>query len=112
MEPGSKDKRFLDMARGVATTSKCRMKHGALVVKHSRVLGSSPNIKKNDPLYVDYQFSSIHAEVAALRKAGWPVKATVYVARVNRDGESRLSMPCANCEAVLERLRCRVFWTD
>lgn len=106
-----KDTRFLDMARGVATLSTCRYRHGALVVKHSKVLGASPNILRNNPRYVDYRFSSVHAEVAALRKAGWPHKATVYVARINALGASRLSRPCPNCQAVLNEYRCRVVWT-
>lgn len=103
--------RFLSMALGVATTSKCNMKHGAIVVKHGHVLGSSTNIWKNDPKNVDYSHSSVHAEIAALRKAGWPRKATVYVARVNNLGESRLSKPCANCQAVLDEMKCKVVWS-
>lgn len=99
------------MALGVATTSTCRFKHGAVVVKHGRVLGSSPNKMKNSPKYVDWRHSSIHAEIAALKKAGWPKRATVYVARVNNLGEARLSKPCANCQEVLDGLRCKVEWT-
>lgn len=87
------------------------MRHGAVVVKHGHVLGSSPNVNKNDPRYVDHRHASIHAEVAALRKAGFPKRATVYVARVNRFGDPRLSQPCANCQEVLDELRCKVVWT-
>lgn len=103
--------RFLSMAMGVATTSKCRMKHGAIVVKHGHVLGSSPNLWKNDPKNVDFQHASVHAEIAALRKAGWPKKVDLYVARVNGNGESRLSKPCANCQAVLDEMKIRVVYT-
>lgn len=104
--------RFLGMACGVALTSECRFRHGAVVVRHGHVLGVGCNVQKNDPKYVDHVHSQIHAEIAALKRAGWPMKATIYVARVNGDGESRLSKPCANCQAVLRAYKCKVFWTE
>lgn len=103
--------RFLNMALGVASTSTCRQRHGAIVVRHGRVLGSSTNITKNSPKYVDWTHSSIHAEIAALRKARWPRKATIYVARINGQGESRFSKPCANCQIILDEYRIKVVHT-
>lgn len=107
----AKDQKFLDMAMGVALTSDCRMKHGAVVVKHGHVLGFSANLWRNNPKNVDPEFCSVHAEIAALRKAGMPKKATVYVARVNNHGEPRLSKPCPNCQEVLDGLKAKVYWT-
>lgn len=107
-----KDRRYLDMASGVALTSKCRMKHGAVVVKHSKVRGASPNISKNNPRYVDWQHASKHAEIRAMHRAGWPLKATIYVARVNNNGESRLSKPCSNCQPILDQFKTRVVYTE
>lgn len=103
--------RFLERACGVALTSTCRQKHGAIVVHHGKVLGASTNIPKNDPKYVDWHSASVHAEIAALRKARWPRKATIYVARVNRFGEIRLSKPCAACQHVLDLYRIKVVHT-
>lgn len=112
-EPASKKmQRFLDMAAGVALESECKFRHGAIVVMHGRVRGSSPNLYKNDPRYVDHRHSQIHAEIAAMKKAGWPRRATIYVARVNGHGETRLSKPCANCAEILEEFRCKVIWTE
>lgn len=111
MEPGSKDRRFLDMACGIAVTSECRMKHGALVVRHSKILGASPNVEKNSPKYVGWQHASVHAEIRAMQRAGWPSKVTVYVARVNNFGEPRLSRPCANCQAILDQFKVKVVYT-
>ena len=107
-----KDKRYLNMAAGVATQSLCRMKHGAVVVKHSKILGASPNIEKNSPKFVGWQHASIHAEVRALRRAGFPKKATVYVARVNNFGQERLSRPCDTCQELIDSLNCKVVWTE
>lgn len=104
--------RFLAMACGVATQSECKFKHGAVVVRHGKVLGSSPNVQKNDPLYVDWTHSQVHAEIRALQRAGFPKKVTVFVARINGHGEPRNSKPCANCQTVLDSLQCKVFYTE
>jgi tRNA(Arg) A34 adenosine deaminase TadA len=103
--------KFLERAMGVALTSSCRYRHGAIVVKHGHVLGSGTNRIRNDPKYVDWRSSSIHAEIVALRRASFPKRATIYVARVNRLGEPRLSKPCANCQEVLDGLRIKVIHT-
>ena len=104
--------RYLEMALGVAMTSKCRQKHGAVVVKHGKVLGVGANVMKNDPRTVDWTRCHIHAEITALKKAGFPRKATVYVARINGKGEARFSRPCPSCAEVLSGLRCKVLWTE
>ena len=103
--------RFLELAKGVALTSECRQRHGCVVVRHGRILGAAPNVMKNSPKYVDWRYSSVHAEIAAMRKAGWPRKATIWVARVNSLGESRLSKPCNNCQIVLDKFKCKVYYT-
>lgn len=109
-EFSSQDK-FLGMAAGIAMTSKCRFRHGCIVVKSGRVLAASPNIWRNNPLYVDWQHCSIHAEARALRKAGFPKRATVYVCRINRHGELRYSKPCDGCMSLIEELQCKVVHT-
>ncbi len=112
-EPASKkDKKFLQMAMGVAALSESRFKHGALVVRHSHILGASPNIPKNNPRYCPVESCSIHAERAALRKAGYPQRAIIYVARINSKGERRLSKPCESCAKLIEELKCKVVWTE
>lgn len=87
------------------------MKHGAVIVKHGHILGVSPNLVKNDPRFVNYKECHVHAELAALRRANYPRKATIYVARVNNQGEDRMSRPCINCQEVLDGLQCKVYWT-
>lgn len=42
---------------------------------------------------------SVHAEARVLRKSGYG--ATVYVARVLRNGQFALAKPCGYCQAVL-----------
>jgi hypothetical protein len=100
------------MAAGVALTSECKFRHGAVVVRHGKVLAASPNIQKNDPRFVDFRHSQVHAEIAALKKAGWPRGVHLYVVRINRNGEFRLSMPCANCQEVIDEHRVKVVWSE
>lgn len=108
----SKNEKFLAMAIGVALTSQCRFKHGAIVVKHGRVRGFGTNVQKNDPKNVDFEHCSVHAEMVAGRKAKWPYKATIYVARINNLGQPRMSKPCTKCQIVLDEVRFRVVWTE
>lgn len=106
----SRDARILDRAVGVAMTSTCRWKHGAVLAKGSRVLTWSPNVLRNDSR-IDYTGATYHAEEAALRELcratgetygrGNFKGVTAYVARVNNFGETRLSRPCKNCWKLL-----------
>lgn len=44
---------------------------------------------------------STHAEEDALRRCGNPKGATIYVARVGRNGKPALAKPCEHCEPML-----------
>ena len=98
---------FLSVARYMARKSEARQKHGAVIVNSGRVLGTGFNKDKNHPDSVSPEHikthCSVHAEVDAIRDAGWNVKgATLYVARVNRQGKDRNSKPCDRCTVVIE----------
>jgi deoxycytidylate deaminase len=103
----NREKAYLSVARYFASKSKARRMHGAVVVKSGRVLGTGFNKDRNNPYYVSPEHikthCSVHAEVDAIRDAGWNVKgAVLYVARVNARGEDRNSKPCIRCEAVIQ----------
>jgi deoxycytidylate deaminase len=108
----NKDERFLQMAMGVALGSKCRFRHGCLVIKHGRVLAFSPNVQRNDPKNVNFQDCSFHAEERALKRAHYPKRAIIYVARVNSIGKRRFSRPCQRCMKLISSLKCRVVYTE
>jgi deoxycytidylate deaminase len=102
-----REKAFLSVARYLATKSVSKQKHGAIVVKGGRVLGTGYNKDRNHPDYVSPEHikthCSVHAEVEAIRDAGWNVKgAVLYVARVNNHGKDRYSKPCDRCAVVIE----------
>jgi deoxycytidylate deaminase len=91
----------LDLAVNVAQSSECRMKHGAVVVRGGSVISVGINKNRNHPTVVSSEHikthCSVHAEIDALRKVKNAKGATIYVARVNRKGQDRLSRPCDRC---------------
>lgn len=104
--------KYLEKALEVAETSKCRYKHGCIVVSRGRVIAQATNKKIGDPEY-QWRRSYIHAEIAAVLAAGSYAKGSkVYVARVNRNGEPAMSKPCKKCERYLKRYGVsEVVWT-
>lgn len=109
---------FLSAARYFAGKSTSRRKHGAVIVKSGRVLGTGYNKDTNDPMIVSPEHikthCSRHAEIEAIRDANWNVRgAVLYVARVNRSGQDRNSKPCIRCEAVIEATQIKkVIYTE
>lgn len=93
-------------------TSKCRYKHGCVVVSNGRVVAAATNKKIGDP-YTHWRRSYVHAEAAAIIAAGTKANgATVYVARISSDGTVTLSKPCKRCDGYMERFGVsRVVWT-
>lgn len=103
-----KQKAYLNLARDLATRSKQKHRHGAVVVKSGRVLGVGYNKRRNSPLIVNpgrhRHDSGYHAEFDALRYVKNPSGCVVYVARVNNNGEDRLSKPCSICHELMDEL--------
>lgn len=102
----ARELRFIERATGVALTSTCHYRHGAVITRGSKVVAWSPNIHRNDP-DLDHANSSWHAEEAAIRELCRSTGQTygrasfknysIFVARVNPRNEPRLSRPCEVC---------------
>lgn len=101
----------MEKAIELAKTSKCRHKHGCVIVKNGRIIAESTNKKVGDPS-IQWRLA-MHAEFAAVVAAGSDaVGATLYVARVQADGTTALSKPCKKCESIMKRSGIsRVVWT-
>jgi len=95
----NRERQYLDRAKKVAKTSKCRVKHGAIIVSGNSILSFAVNRDRNNPCFVDHpkRDASVHAEIGALRMASKTKGAVMYIARVNNQGEPRMSRPCAKC---------------
>jgi pyrimidine deaminase RibD-like protein len=105
--------RFLEMAIDIAATSKCRYRHGCVVVANGVVVAEATNKKLRTADSNNWRIAHVHAEEAAIAAAGTRARgATVYVARVGRDGTPALSKPCKRCERRLARIGvAKVVWT-
>jgi deoxycytidylate deaminase len=112
------EKSFLSVARYMATKSMSRQRHGAILVKGGRVIGTGFNKDRNHPDRVSPEHikthCSVHAEIDAIRDASWNVKgAILYIARVNTKGEDRYSKPCNRCEVVITETQIKkVIYTE
>ena len=104
--------KYLQKALEIAKTSKCRYKHGCVVVNNGRIVSVATNKKVGDP-ETHWRKAHVHAEAAALIAAGSKAYgSTVYVARAAADGSPADSKPCKKCDRYLERFGvAQVRWT-
>lgn len=110
--------RHLERALAVAATSTQPYRHGVVIAHGSRVLSVGVNTRRNRPEICTNPQSEAgyHAEVAALRSLNTTVpyaKLSLYSARVDKDGKSKLAKPCTRCRAVLEFVGLHnIYWTE
>lgn len=103
-----KQKSFLNLAIRLAETSELAQQHGAVIVKGGSVLSLGVNKWRNKSVNppVDGSYNphlSYHAEVDAINHANSDLNgATVYVARIGKDGTPRFSRPCSRCTQALK----------
>jgi deoxycytidylate deaminase len=95
--------KHLEAAKKLASLSRCRQKHGALVVRNGQVVSAGVNLSRGTA-DVHWPFASEHAEERAISQAGRDARgATLYVARVNRLGDAQLSKPCERCRSAIRK---------
>lgn len=104
--------KYLGIALDVARKSKCRYKHGCVVVSNGRVIAHATNKKIGDPK-LEWRRSHVHAEAAAAIAAGSRIAgAHVYVARISPTGLPLESRPCRKCQRYLQRMGvAKITWT-
>lgn len=100
-------KAYLNVARYLAQKSDLKHKHGAVVVKSGRVLGTGFNKRRNYPNVIPdgkhREQCHLHAEASAIREAGMNARGgTIFVARISRSGGDLLSKPCDNCQKLID----------
>src|SRR5580693_3718965 len=101
---------LLTIASQVADASTDRTRKafvGAVAVRRDGKIVRSRN---GSTPYPNGKSPSCHAEARTLRKSGYG--ATVYVARVRRDGSLALAKPCVHCMGSLRAMGVEiVYWT-
>lgn len=96
---------------------------GAVIVKNKRIIGSGKNSRKSHPLQRLFSKSdlkiALHAEISAIVDAlrnhdeQELVGATIYVARVLKNGSRAIAKPCPICERAIKAYGIEaVHWTD
>jgi len=103
-------KRYLSLAQDVASRSEYgKLWHGAVLVKGGSVISTAHNKDKFSSFGHRFRDQDIgpathHAELSCVSGVHKSKTngASIFVARVNRKGELRLSKPCAMCNKVLK----------
>ena len=99
----------------MARRSHFRIRMGAVVVRKNRVIGAGCNVLKSHPMVhkPGNFFRCIHAEIAACLNGPRDLEgASLYVARLLKNGEFALAKPCEACEELLVRFKLkRVYYS-
>lgn len=108
-----KQKSFLSLAVKQAAASELHQQHGAVIVKNRRVLSVGINKQKNADIVTPHainraEYFTVHAEIDAINRCANTEGATIYIARVNKNGEERFSRPCDNCAKAIREAGIRV----
>ena len=89
---------------------------GAIITRKHCVLAAGTNsYKSKASLRSIYKYPALHAEAAAIIRAGLDacIGNDLYVARVLRDNTLALSRPCNSCQQLIRAARIRrVFYSD
>lgn len=106
----NKQRSFLNLASRLAETSELPQQHGAVIVKAGSVLSMGVNKWRNKMVNppvttTDYNpFLSYHAEVDAINHANADLNgATIFIARIGKDGTERFSRPCQRCTQAIKK---------
>ena len=104
--------RYFEAARRIAETSTYRdYRHGAVLVKGNKIINSCNNQNRHVKFgrrfrRRDCGHATQHAELGCVLGIDRTVTkgASVYVVRIGKGGEYRLSMPCEMCQQVLKHV--------
>lgn len=97
--------KYFPLAAEIADSSRCRQRHGALLVYRGQVIVAGPNLLREDPRYAEPRLCSVHAEENVLRNVDprYAKGGTLIVVRINKSGKLLPSAPCKRCEGAIER---------
>lgn len=94
--------------------------HWSFLIIDNIIVSSGINISCEPPVYYGYHqhvdktfIPKIHSELSAILKLKKKIKNfTCINIRLNKSGETRLSMPCKKCIKILKKFHCKnVFFT-
>ena len=110
-KPTSREKGMMELAAKQANGSEFPVfRHGAVLVKGGSVLSLGVNKNQFHSFAAKFKkvprHATIHAELSCLLAAGGESAAgsTMYVVRINPQGEWRMSKPCCMCQAAMKHV--------
>lgn len=111
-----KDIYLLNKAMGLALSSQEKHRHGAVITKKGKIVSWGVNSLRNLPAVCSNPKAEAgrHAEREAIRRANTDLEgATIYVARINKNGNPLMSKPCAACQKAIDKAGIkRIFYTE
>lgn len=101
--------KVLTEAEKIAQRSRCKYRHGAIVIKNGRIISAGYNKNRHTPYGDSWRTASFHAEEVALNmlRPGVAVGATIVVVRLGKSGDKLPSAPCLRCESAISRAKIR-----
>lgn len=110
-KPTIREKRMMELAAKQAAFSEFpTFRHGAVLVRGGAVLSLGVNKNQFHSFAAKFKkvpkHATIHAELSCLLAAGKESASggTMYVVRINPQGEWRMSKPCQMCQAALKHV--------
>lgn len=108
--PSRKTQKYLDLATKIAEQSNYpQFKHGAVLVRGAAVINASCNKKGFNRFGAKFRKrkwgkATLHAELGSVLNIEKKNTegSTVFVVRVNKQGNTRLSKPCHMCDSVMK----------
>ena len=101
---------LLQIAIREAVKSPMSYRHGAVLVSKNKILGSGFNNFSHSVGNVNFQIPGrkkpcVHAEVSALKgiRHDQIRGSTIFVIRINREHDLKMSYPCKRCVSMLRR---------
>ena len=116
----SRAQRYLSVAKRVAQQGSCeKTSHGAVLVKGGNIINAARNKWSYSSFGKRFRerdkgISTLHAELAVVLNLDRSITqgTDIYVVRVDRAGEFRMSKPCSMCESALKHVGIkRIYYT-
>jgi cytidine deaminase len=95
---------LIQIAKEKAKQSNCRYKVSAVGFdKKGRYLGATFNKRR-----FHFKGGGIHAEVSLIKKYGSRLK-SIFICRINKQGNLLNISPCKNCQTVADKLGIKIY---
>lgn len=110
MKTSKKTRRYIEIAKKAALNNQSKFRHGAVLVKGGSIINTASNKQKYNSFGNRFRntytcgHATHHAELSCILgiDKNKTHGATMYVARINNQGEFRNSRPCPMCQEVLK----------